>query len=240
MILYVNGDSHSAAAEAVNEYSFADDDPTYRYQERRPHPANVKASFGQVLARIFKARMYMDAESASSNYRILRTTKEWLTGPYLASVREEPLLLLGWTTWEREEWLHEGTYYQVNSSGVDWVPKELRERYKRWIVEYCNQWRVHQEKWHNILWDFHCELKEQKIKHLFFNAYSSLDLIDPHKRHDWGDNYYSPYDSNLTYYNILKAKGFKTRGDREHGHYMADAHEHFAQFLKFQLTKASR
>ena len=29
MILYVNGDSHTAAAEAVNPYAFAEDDGQY-------------------------------------------------------------------------------------------------------------------------------------------------------------------------------------------------------------------
>ena len=49
MILYVNGDSHTAAAEAVNSYSFAEDDPALFYMGRVPHPANIAISWGKLL-----------------------------------------------------------------------------------------------------------------------------------------------------------------------------------------------
>ena len=41
MILYVNGDSHTAAAEAVNAHAFAEDDPNLGYLHRLPHPDNL-------------------------------------------------------------------------------------------------------------------------------------------------------------------------------------------------------
>jgi len=41
MILYVNGDSHTAGAEAVNSHAFADDDPAYKHLGRLPHPDNL-------------------------------------------------------------------------------------------------------------------------------------------------------------------------------------------------------
>ena len=40
MLLYVNGDSHAAAAEAVNAHAFAEDDSEFFYMGRAPHPAN--------------------------------------------------------------------------------------------------------------------------------------------------------------------------------------------------------
>ena len=40
MILYVNGDSHTAAAEAVNPHAFAMDDGQLFYMGRAPHPEN--------------------------------------------------------------------------------------------------------------------------------------------------------------------------------------------------------
>ena len=33
-----------------------------------------------------------------------------------------------------EEWLHEGTYYQVNASGQDQVPQSLQEKYRNYIL----------------------------------------------------------------------------------------------------------
>ena len=44
MILYVNGDSHTAGAEAVNPYAFAEDDPNLTHLGRLPHPDNLAVS----------------------------------------------------------------------------------------------------------------------------------------------------------------------------------------------------
>ena len=82
MILYVNGDSHSAGAEAVNPHAFAEDDSKYFYMGRAPHPENLSVSWGKVLSNILKASFHCDAESASSNSRILRTTRNWLMNTY--------------------------------------------------------------------------------------------------------------------------------------------------------------
>ena len=72
MILYVNGDSHSAGAEAVNDYCFAEDDPFYYALGRIPHPDNERASYGCNIANELFAILHCDAESASSNSRIIR------------------------------------------------------------------------------------------------------------------------------------------------------------------------
>ena len=65
MILYVNGDSHTAAAEAVNPHAFAEDDSQYFYMGRAPHPDNIAVSWSRLLADTAKAILKCDAESAS-------------------------------------------------------------------------------------------------------------------------------------------------------------------------------
>ena len=60
MILYVNGDSHSAGAEAVNPYCFAIDDPLYWGLGRRPHPDNERVSYGCQLANKLGAVLHCD------------------------------------------------------------------------------------------------------------------------------------------------------------------------------------
>ena len=77
MILYVNGDSHTAAAEAVSPAAFAEDDG-HPELGRIPHPENLRVSWGQQLANRLNATLVCDAESAASNFRILRTTREWM------------------------------------------------------------------------------------------------------------------------------------------------------------------
>jgi hypothetical protein len=66
-MLYVNGDSHTAAAEAVNVHAFAEDDPALFYLGRAPHPENLAVSWGKQLSLSLRAGLRCDAESASSN-----------------------------------------------------------------------------------------------------------------------------------------------------------------------------
>ena len=95
MILYVNGDSHSAGAEAINEFGFAEDDRLYYGLGRQPHPDNLRVSYGCNIANELYAILHCDAESASSNSRILRTTRQYLKDFIPDAV------IIGWSTWER-------------------------------------------------------------------------------------------------------------------------------------------
>ena len=172
--LYVNGDSHTAAAEAVNLHAFAMDDGDLFYLGRRPHPANLEVSWGKMLSGSLRASFYCDAESASSNQRILRTTREWLKQPR----NQEALLIIQWSTWEREEWQDErGTYFQVNASGIDDVPDSMKLRYKNFVANV--DWKKCTQYWHDTIWGFHQELEQQQIPHIFFNGNSHFESIQP-------------------------------------------------------------
>ena len=128
MMLYVNGDSHTAGAEAVNSHAFAEDDPELFYLGRAAHPENLAVSWGKLLSLALNTGFRCDAESASSNSRIIRTTREWLFGN--GAGHSDQLVIIQWSTWEREEWEYNNIYYQVNGSGIDQVPAEAAERYR--------------------------------------------------------------------------------------------------------------
>jgi len=201
MILYVNGCSHTAAAEAVVPDSFAVDDGRAGI-DRRPHPLNLAASWCTRLAEQLDANLVCDAESASSNDRILRTTQQWLDNQTDLS---DVFVVIQWTTWEREEWLHNDTYYQVNASGVDWVPKDLQLRYKQYVADH-NYWTKTQE-WYKKIWDLHIELENKKAKHLFYNGWSTFSDIPD--KHDFGKSYLGPYSQDLSYNSVLINNGFR-------------------------------
>ena len=78
MLLYANGDSHTAAAECVNNHAFAEDDKQYWMMGRAPHPDNLAHSFSKLLSNRLSMGLVCNAESASSNDRIIRTTKQWI------------------------------------------------------------------------------------------------------------------------------------------------------------------
>lgn len=234
MILYINGDSHSAGAEAVNSAAFANDTGKHwGTPHRHGHVDNLRGCFGAVLANEVVADWINGSESASSNDRIIRTTENFLE----TSSINDLVLLIGWSTWERTEWLHNNVYYQINSSGRDSVPADLVDSYKKWIVDTCSNFADNELKWHQIIWDWHCSLNKRNIRHLFFNTYSCFSHIRqnnlPH--YDWEDAYINPYAEESTYYNWLKSQGFHTVSPESY-HYGADAHTAWGKHLVHYLT----
>ena len=224
MILYVNGDSHTAAAEAVVPAAFAEDDSNLNYLGRIPHPENLAVSWGKLLSLTLKATFHCAAESASSNTRILRTTREWLNNCKYNSA--EMLLIIQWSTWEREEWLHEGIYYQVGASGIDNVPQSLQEKYRNFVIG--TDWEFKTQQAHDEIWQFHLELKHQNIKHIFFNGNNNFSKITEKK--DWQANYIAPYDPNMTYDSILKNNGIETVAPNS-WHFGRDGHSFWHRFM---------
>lgn len=222
MLLYVNGDSHSAGAEAVNTYSFARDDSLYWNMDREPHPDNLRVSYGCELANMLGAILQCDAESASSNDRIIRTTYDAL------DIVKPELVIIGWSTWEREEWWHEATqrYWQVNAGGIgeDW-PTEIKDQYRDYIVNLNYNHAVRNA--HGKIHQLHRDLAEQEIPHIFFNTFEPFANLP---QFDWGNSYIHPYNPEYTYYNWLKQRSFETVNPKSY-HFGPEAHRAWAEFL---------
>lgn len=246
MILYVNGDSHSAGAEAVHPACFISDNSKYKLDVNNPiwkdeiswspYPDNLEVSYGKVLANRLDAEFHCHARAAGSNDRIIRTTKEYLKD------HNPDIILIGWSTWEREEWYNDedGEYYQVTAAGTDSVPKKWQERYKNFIVNV--DWKEKTLFWHDEIWQVHQFLKSLKIPHLFFNCHSTFEFVpqwieskqtSQSTIHDWGLNYIRPYD-NFNYLDYLVSLNYK---HTEHHHFGPDGHSKWAEFLLPYLTR---
>jgi len=246
MILYVNGDSHSAGGEAVSPATFLCDDDKYLRlgiedpilqlvwgDEARwaPYPTNLEKSYGQVLANTFHAVLHCHARSAGSNFRIIRTTKEYLQN------NKPNLIIIGWSTWEREEWYNEddNVWYQVGASGHDSVPKKWSDRYKQFVINA--NWSEKTKFWHEEIWNFHQYLNTLSIPHLFFNCdhtFFSLTADSNFETYDWGLNYIEPYSPIFSYSKYLSAEGHK---HTKWNHFFADGHAKWAEFLLPHLTR---
>lgn len=223
MKLYINGDSHTAGAEAVNPHVFAEDDTHYFYMGRAPHPDNLSVSWGKRLSEMLKSNFICDAETASSNTRIMRTTMKWLSKQeHLTNL----LLIIQWSTWEREEWLIDNDYYQVNASGIDIVPENYRQKYKEYIASV--DWQQRTEQAHDTIWKFHQYLDSINVKHIFFNGNNHFESIT--ERYDWGSTYIGPYDPYLTFDNILRSAKFDTVSPTSY-HYGKEAHAWWAKYM---------
>jgi hypothetical protein len=223
MILYVNGDSHTAGAEAVNSFAFAEDDPALVQLGRTPHPDNLAVSWGRLLSLTLKAGFHCSAESASSNARILRTSRNWIgqqTG------YDDVLMIIQWSTWEREEWVYNGTCYQVGASGTDHVPPEAADRYRDYVIGV--DWKRKTQEAHDSILEFHQELNNLGVRHIFFNGNNDFSRIK--NRHDWGTNYIGPYEPKLTYDAIIRAGGIDTVAPNS-WHFGRQGHSYFQRFL---------
>jgi hypothetical protein len=129
------------------------------------------------------------------------------------------LVVIQWSTWEREEWLYDGTYYQVNGSGIDHVPVAAQERYRNYVIGL--DWQQKTQAAHDEIWQFHQELVAQNIPHVFFNGNNDFSSIT--NRKDWGLNYIDPYDPASTYHAQLQAAGIETVMPDSY-HYGRDGH----------------
>ena len=229
-MIYVNGDSHSAGAEIIENYCFAEDDRRYTVLGRRAHPENIPYTFGYKLASALNQPFFLDAESGSSNERILRTTKQVIAE---TKNKKDMFILIGWATFERIEWPYLDGYLQISASGIDSVPAEYTDKYKTWVAEQTEvELDKKTELWHKKIHDFHLELRAEKIRHLFFNTYLYFDMQQPL---DWHDQFIEPYNKEGTYYNWCKSKGFETRNNGFH--FGSDAHDSYFKFLLNKVMK---
>jgi len=232
MILYVNGDSHTAGAEAVNPHAFAEDDGNLAHLGRLPHPDNLAVSWGKQVGLALRASFHCDAESASSNARILRTTRQWISGP--GKHHPDQLIIIQWSTWEREEWLHNKIYYQVGASGTDHVPPALQEKYRHFVIN--TDWDLKTQQAHDEIWQLHQELETQGIPHIFFNGNNDFSKIAPNHRKDWGASYLGPYDPSQTYDAQIRAQGIQTVMPGS-WHFGRDGHAVFARKMLEYIIK---
>lgn len=224
MILYVNGCSHTAAAEAAVRHAWAVDDEQHWNKGSEAHPANLAVSYGRHVADALGATLMCQASSGGSNDRVIRTTKSWIENN--PTNLKHTFMILQWTTWEREEWWHNGTWYQVNASGIDHVPDELQERYKNYVINV--DWNIKTPEAHDKIWNMHQYLKGLGVRHLFFSGHSTFSDIP--NQHNWGTNYMHPYVREESYHNWLKNNG-GTYANAASYHFDAKSHRLWAKHV---------
>ena len=201
------------------------DDGELFYMGRAPHPANLSASWGKLLSLALRAGFHCGAESASSNDRIIRTTREWLSTQGYDS---DLLVIIQWSTWEREEWYNEddNQYYQVNASGIDNVPAKWHTRYKEYVASV--DWTTKTQQAHDDIWAFHQELESQGIKHIFFNGNNDFSQISNQKI--WGTSYIDPYDPKGTFSARIQQADIQTVAPNS-WHFGKDGHSFWNRFM---------
>ena len=208
MMLYVNGDSNSAGAELDNK----------------------NLSWPVILSNQLNFKLINQASGATGNPRILRVTQEFIEQNY--NNIQDYFIIIGWTTWEREEWDYQGQYYNVNSSNAK-LPDALQERYKNWVIEQDADMRDKKSVlWHDKIYNLHTQLKQQEVRHLFFNGFYNFFHIKKHEEKDWSNNFFEPYNNDCSYYWYLKKAGF---APTKHFHHLEDAQVKWAEVLSYYI-----
>lgn len=198
MILYANGDSHTYGINLSFDQKFV-----------------------KILADHFDMELINDSKVGASNDHILRITKEYL------NIHRPDLVVIGWSSWEREEWMHENKYYNVNSSGHDLLPKDLETKYKQWVADQTTETLYKKsQQWHDVIYKFHIELTESKIPHVFFNC--MYDFFGVCNQQVWNHAHVGPYISERSFYWYLTQHGFNADEWYHHG---AEANQCWANFL---------
>lgn len=230
MILYSGGDEHCAAAGAVVDAEIAADDHTYAYMGNAPHPDNIKESYSQHLASLIKCQLIVEAKPDANNQTILDNARAFVE----ANKHKQIFVLVGWSTWEREVWEFDNQQYPIQFALRDKLPHQLRAKYKKFVetVDVKAKTKVQ----HKMIWEFHEELLEANIPHLFFNTYDTYQNVR-HKK--WGDNYVAPYKKDETFWNNSINNNFKTNANEKYFGYLlkADAHHKWALQLLPHIAK---
>ena len=208
MQLYVNGDSHSLGAMKDGA---------------------TGESFVTLVAKHFNLDLVNESEGASSATRIIRTTQNYL-------LKNKPrLVLIGWGTWEREEWLHENQYYNVMVGWYKHLPEQLLSRYNSWAEQQDYDTLVKKSCLvHEQIHRLHRLLESCSIPHLFFNCMYDFQGVEKDMQYDWKNSYIGPYESDKSYVWTMKNK--KHEHDKWY-HFPQEAHQEWANLLIDYIEK---
>ena len=175
--------------------------------------------FSEQVARHFKLPLHKIATNGASNDFLLRCIDDYLKN------NTPTLLIVTWQAWEREEWLHNGNYYQINNTGPNNLPIELHNRYKQFIADRPADPKYLGQTWCNRIWQLHKNLNQQGIRHVFYNEMYPFVTTQPV---EWNNNFIGPYTNDLSYYWYLQKQGFKADDWYHHG---VDGHTAWANLL---------
>jgi lysophospholipase L1-like esterase len=232
MILYVNGDSHSVGHGIHHENGMIFEDAILKDSSEAPHPANLPYSYGAVLANKLGADLVCQARSGGSVARSIRTTKQFVN-----QTQGVVFVLIGLPSIERDEWFYYNAYYQINASGHEKLPQELQRRYKEWVAAWSSggyDYYARQKLIYHAVVELHQWLAQRNVKHLFFHTAQVFNDAGI----DFGVNFVEPYgkpDSDFQFSRWLLNRNYKVDS---YGHFGADGHQAWAEFLLPYINKA--
>ena len=190
---------------------------------------NKDLSMAGFITKLYNATATNLSASGASNDRIYDSTWQ-----YLQTNSAPDLVVVGWTSYDREQWYFNNEFQEINRLDVGQrIPEEFRQRYQFWKnhVEHDPDWRrIMGYYWHNKIYNLHMWLYERKIPHLFFHTFDSFVIPDQKEHLNWHHNFFNPYNQNYCYISWCNEHGYKQITPGWY-HYNEDAHAKWANIM---------
>lgn len=193
-----------------------------------PNVNNMVAVFSSNLDQTFKCW----SKNGASNHWI-ETHIEYFLADH--SWPTDTLLLVGWTSPEREEW--PWLYNNISvCGGPDFgVPAAIKARYQQWKQTLTEEYLQSRMKmWHDRIYSCHLRLRTKSVPHLFWTTYDNFKSMQD--RREWHGNFFQPYDLDGCMCRFLQAQNIKSLHD-DPFHYDDHAHRVWATALSDHARK---
>jgi hypothetical protein len=163
MMLYVNGDSHTTAAEAVNQYIVAGEDQKFLHLGPLPHPENLTVSWGKMLSLSLRVAFHCAAYSNNTVDKIIEDTKK-----YIKEKGSADLVIIQWPATAEDE------------DKIFSFHQELNEQKIKHIFFNSSQTFSSDRDWDNCLINDSYETSIQSAK---------IDTVSPNSKHFGADGH---------------------------------------------------
>lgn len=196
--------------------------------------SNDPDNFFNILARNLQITFECHAKNGASNDHIIRKTEEWISKSSVPN--NEKFVFIGWSTWERQEHLIDGKWFDIDSWSINFsqnAPTKLGimiEDLKTRIKNEPDHMRNCARHWSEKIQNWAMSLQQRGIQYFFWNTYMPLEplttgpILFDHR-------YVFPYDNKFTMFFYLKhVRNFSTQA-RDPYHFDKSAHHAWAEFL---------
>lgn len=196
-------------------------------REGRPprlSPYNVAPIFARELGHDYRVW----AKGGASNHWMLDHVNYLLDN---ISNFKDPIIMVGWSQWERAEWEWQGTSLSLSVEPYYDIPADLREQYHQWRSGITPEIVGTQRQfWHDLIYQVHLKLQELKIPHIFWSTYDNFVGDSIKNKKDWHHCFFKPYDIDGCMKAWFAANNIMSY-PTDIWHYGADAHEAWGQVL---------
>ena len=190
------------------------------------------SNFGTILMNRLGLDFECHAKYGASNDRIIRKTNEWIE----SQSGDKLTVFIGWSTWEREEWEHNGEFFDVDNFSLNSSPKSQINKYEKWLEQSSKQEHMDTKacEWEEKIHIFIDSLLSRNINFLMWNSYIPLEHGSNTIK---SKHFINPYDSDSTLYWYLKrVMGHQPMVDDPY-HFDDVGHRLWADFLFKYITE---